>query len=102
MPAPDPKALLLMAIEVRVVACKHTREMQPAAAVSTDRLAHATALPAHQVVKLAGKRAVLVAGWSELGGLVGDGPDQVALPEQLLVLPEAPHDWLLPRCGPAR
>lgn len=65
MPAPDPKALLQLAV---------------------------------QVVQQTGKRAVLVAGWSELGGLIGNGEGQVQLPEGLLVVPSAPHDWLLPRC----
>jgi hypothetical protein len=64
MPAPDPKALLELAV---------------------------------QVVQQTGQRAVLVAGWSELEGLVGAAEGQVQLPEGLLVVPQAPHDWLLPR-----
>lgn len=64
MPAPDPKALLELAV---------------------------------QVVQQTGRRAVLVAGWSELDGLVGAGEGQVQLPEGLMVVPHAPHDWLLPR-----
>lgn len=64
MPAPDPKALLQLAV---------------------------------QVVQQTGKRAVLVAGWSELGGLIGSGEGQVQLPQGLLVVPSAPHDFLLPR-----
>jgi hypothetical protein len=52
-----------------------------------------------QVVDLTGRRAILCAGWSELASLIGPGPDQVQLPEgRLLVIPSAPHDWLLPRC----
>lgn len=63
MPAPDPKALLQLAV---------------------------------QVVQQTGRRAVLVAGWSNLGGLIGSGEGQVQLPEGLLVVPSAPHDFLLP------
>lgn len=64
MPAPDPKALLEMAV---------------------------------QVVQQTSRRAVLVAGWSQLDGLVGSGEGQVQVPAGLLVVPQAPHDWLLPR-----
>jgi hypothetical protein len=64
MPAPDPKALLQLAV---------------------------------QVVQQTGRRAVLVTGWSELGGLIGSGEGQVQLPEGLLVVPSGPHDYLLPR-----
>lgn len=50
-----------------------------------------------QVVQQTGRRAVLVAGWSELDGLLGSGDGQVEVPAGLLVVPHAPHDWLLPR-----
>ncbi|HXV92598.1 MAG TPA: glycosyltransferase [Pseudonocardia sp.] len=42
-------------------------------------------------VRRAGLRAVLLSGWGGLQDLVGDAGD-------VLVLDEAPHDWLLPRC----
>jgi len=64
MPAPDPKALLQLAV---------------------------------QVVQETGCLAVLVAGWSELEGLIGEGEGQVKVPQELLVVPAAPHDWLLPK-----
>jgi hypothetical protein len=64
MPAPDPKALLQLAVEV---------------------------------VQQTGRRTVLVAGWSELDGLLGGGEGRVEVPEGLMVVPHAPHDWLLPR-----
>jgi hypothetical protein len=50
-----------------------------------------------QVVQQTGRRAVLVAGWSELAGLLGSGEGQVEVSEGLLVVPHAPHEWLLPR-----
>ncbi|KAF8061886.1 ATG26 [Scenedesmus sp. PABB004] len=66
MPAPDPRAMLQLAVGVTA---------------------------------LTGRRAVLAAGWSDLAAAAGDGPGQVALPaERLLLVPSAPHDWLLPRC----
>ncbi|MFI6507250.1 glycosyltransferase [Streptosporangium sp. NPDC050855] len=43
-------------------------------------------------VRLTGMRAVLVSGW---GGIAVDGPP--ALPEEVFVLDQAPHDWLFPR-----
>ncbi|WIA18325.1 hypothetical protein OEZ85_009790 [Tetradesmus obliquus] len=61
MPAPDPKALLELAV---------------------------------QVVTLTQRRAVLVAGWSELESILSE----VQLPPELLIVQHAPHDWLLPRC----
>ncbi len=44
-----------------------------------------------EAVALAGVRAVVVAGW---GGIRLDD-----LPEQVLLLDQAPHDWLFPRMG---
>ncbi|GBF87642.1 hypothetical protein Rsub_00353 [Raphidocelis subcapitata] len=46
---------------------------------------------AAEVVRLTGRRAVLLAGWSDLKTGAG-------LPAELFVAREAPHDWLLPRC----
>jgi hypothetical protein len=46
-----------------------------------------------QVVKLTQRRAVLVAGWSELDSILSE----VEVPPELLILQHAPHDWLLPR-----
>jgi len=66
MPAPDPKALVELAIEV---------------------------------VTQTGKRAVLCADWPELSAIIGPGEGKLQLPEKLLmIVPSAPHDWLLPRC----
>lgn len=53
--------------------------------------------PGLQVVQQTHHPAVLVAGWSDIDALIGPGDGQVSLPEQLLVVPQAPHDWLLPR-----
>jgi len=47
------------------------------------------------VVERTGRRAVLVAGWSDLSAL------QPPPPPRLLIVPSAPHDWLLPRCRAA-
>jgi hypothetical protein len=46
-----------------------------------------------QVVKMTQRRAVLVAGWSELDSILSE----VEVPPQLLIVQHAPHDWLLPR-----
>ncbi|WP_440066740.1 glycosyltransferase [Streptosporangium sp. OZ121] len=43
-------------------------------------------------IALTGTRAVLVSGW---GGIAVDDPP--ALPEEVFLLDEAPHDWLFPR-----
>jgi hypothetical protein len=58
----------------------------------------ATAPSLHQVVERTGRRAVMVAGWSGVPAVVGDGEGQVQLPPELLLVSAAPHDWLLPRC----
>jgi hypothetical protein len=39
------------------------------------------------------RRAVLVAGWSELDSILSE----VEVPPELLIVQHAPHDWLLPR-----
>lgn len=49
------------------------------------------------IVKTTGRRAVLVAGWSELSAVTDDQQEQVQVPQELLILAAAPHDWLLPR-----
>jgi hypothetical protein len=46
-----------------------------------------------QVVQMTQRRAVLVAGWSELQDILS----QVDLPPELLIVQHAPHDWLLPK-----
>ena len=46
-----------------------------------------------EAVRRAGVRAVLLAGWGGLGTAEHAGSDDV------LVLDEAPHDWLYPRCA---
>ncbi|MGS2644450.1 nucleotide disphospho-sugar-binding domain-containing protein [Streptosporangium sp. LJ11] len=43
-------------------------------------------------IRLTGMRAVLVSGW---GGIAVD--DQPALPKEVFLLDQAPHDWLFPR-----
>lgn len=45
-----------------------------------------------EAIALTGMRAVLVSGW---GGVVVD--DQPALPKEVFLLDQAPHDWLFPR-----
>lgn len=70
MPAPDPLALVQLAVEV---------------------------------TKSTNRRAVLVAGWSELSrymqdGVAGENRD-LDLPSELFITNEAPHDWLFPRCS---
>ena len=41
---------------------------------------------------------MLMAGMSGAAPLVGNGDGQVQLPPEVLLVPSAPHDWLLPRC----
>lgn len=45
-----------------------------------------------EAIRLTGMRAVLVSGW---GGIAVE--DQPALPDEVFVLDQAPHDWLFPR-----
>lgn len=51
----------------------------------------------HQVVQQTQQRAVLVAGWSDLESWIGEGDRQTQIPDELLLVAHAPHDWLLPR-----
>jgi sterol 3beta-glucosyltransferase len=44
-----------------------------------------------QALHLLGRRGVLLAGWNP--------PSEPTPQEPLLVIPEAPHDWLFPRCS---